>query len=75
MLDLDLRAVAALGTGKFATGGVPAYAELGGRLAWTVSNHFELVLSGANLLHDRHVEYPAGDAIPRKILVGLQWRR
>ena len=73
MLDVDLRAVGALG--KATSGGVPAYAELGGRLAWTVSNHLELVLSGANLLHQRHVEYPGGDAIPRKVLVGLQWRR
>jgi iron complex outermembrane receptor protein len=75
VFDLDFRAVGALGTGKIATGGVPAYAELAGRLAWTVSNHLELVLSGANLLHERHVEYPSGDAIPRKVMVGLQWRR
>jgi iron complex outermembrane receptor protein len=72
MLDVNFRAVGALGT--VASGGVPAYAELGGRLAWTVSRHLELVLSGANLLHGRHVEYPGGDAIPRKVLVGLQWR-
>jgi iron complex outermembrane receptor protein len=69
--DLDLRAVGRLhGVGV----GVPAYTELGGRLAWNVSDHLQLVLSGANLLHTRHVEYPGGDAIPRKVLLGLQWR-
>ncbi|MBV9528731.1 TonB-dependent receptor, partial [Sphingomonas sp.] len=74
-LDIDARAVAALGSGTVATGGVPAYTELGGRLAYTLSSHLQFVLSGANLLHARHVEYPGGDAISRKVLVGLQWRR
>jgi iron complex outermembrane receptor protein len=68
MLDLDLRAV-----GRLQDGGVPAYAELGGQLAWKVSDRLTLTLSGANLLHARHVEYAGGDAIPRKVLVGLQW--
>ena len=68
-LDLDLRSV-----GKLRNGGVPAYTELGGRLAWNVSDRFALTLSGANLLHDDHVEYPGGDAISRKVLLGLEWR-
>jgi iron complex outermembrane receptor protein len=68
-LDLDLRAV-----GHLQNGGVPAYAELGGRLAWNVSDHLAFTLTGANLLHKRHVEYPGGDEIPRKILAGLEWR-
>ena len=67
--DMDLRAVAAL-----QGGGVPAYAELGGQLAWKASDHLTLTISGANLLHARHVEYPGGDAISRKVLAGLQWR-
>ena len=70
LLDLDLRSV-----GRLIGGGVPAYTELGGRLAWEISDHLMLSLSGANLLHERHVEYPGGDAISRKVLVGLQWRR
>jgi iron complex outermembrane receptor protein len=69
MFDMDLRAVAAL-----QGGGVPAYAELGGQLAWKASDHLTLTLSGANLLHARHVEYPGGDGISRKVLAGLQWR-
>ena len=69
MLDLFFRDV-----GRLQDGGVPAYAELGGKLAWNVSDHLQLSLSGANLLHAEHVEYPGGDAIPRSVLVGLQWR-
>ena len=68
-LDLDLRAV-----GRLKDAAVPAYTELGGRLAWNVSDHLALTVSGANLLHARHVEYPGGDAISRKVLVGLELR-
>ena len=67
--DLDFRAV-----GKLRGTDVPAYAELGGRLAWNVSDHLALTVSGANLLHAHHVEYPGADAIQRKVLVGLEWR-
>ncbi len=68
MLNLDLRAV-----GRLKHTNVGAYAELDGRLAWNVSDHLTLSLTGANLLHARHVEYFGGDAIPRKVLVGLEW--
>jgi iron complex outermembrane receptor protein len=68
-LDLDMRAV-----GRLEQVAIPAYAELGGRLAWRLSDHLKVALSGANLLHARHIEYPTGDAIPRKVLVGLEWR-
>ena len=69
MFDLDLRSV-----GRLQQGGVPAYTELGGRLAWNVSRHLTLSVSGQNLLHAHHVEYPGGDAISRSVLAGLQWR-
>jgi iron complex outermembrane receptor protein len=69
MFDLDFRAV-----GRLKQAAVPAYAELGGRLAWNVSDAFAVMLSGSNLLHARHVEYSGGDQIARKVLVGLQWR-
>ena len=49
-LDLDLRSV-----GKLHNSNVPAYTELGGRLAWNISNHLVLSVSGANLLHAHHV--------------------
>ena len=60
--------------GRLKGAAVPAYAELGGRLAWAVSDHLTLSVTGANLLHDRHVEYAGGDAISRKVLAGLEWR-
>ncbi len=69
MLDADLRAV-----GRLSHSDVGAYAELDGRLAWNVSDRLTLSLSGANLLHARHVEYPGADAISRKVLIGLEWR-
>jgi iron complex outermembrane receptor protein len=67
--DLHFRAV-----GRLRGVNVPAYNELGGRVAWDVADHLTLSLSGFNLLHARHVEYSGGDAIPRKVLVGLEWR-
>ena len=69
-LDLNLRAY-----GRLHHSDVPAYAELGGRLAWNVSDRIALTLTGANLLHKRHVEYPGGDAIPRTVMAGVEWRR
>jgi iron complex outermembrane receptor protein len=69
MLDVDFRAV-----GRLHHADVPAYAELGGQLTWSISDRLALTLSGSNLLHRRHVEYPDSDAISRKVLVGLQWR-
>jgi len=53
---------------------VPAYAELSGRLAWTVSSHLELSVSGSNLLHKQHIEYAGGAKIPRRVLAGIKWR-
>jgi iron complex outermembrane receptor protein len=67
-LDLNFRAV-----GRLRHSDVPAYSELGGRLAWNVSNKLALTLSGENLLHRRHVEYPGSDAISRKVLAGVEW--
>jgi iron complex outermembrane receptor protein len=71
--DLDLRSVARLRDPAVGAD-VPAYTELGGRLAWNASERLALTLAGANLLHAHHVEYPGGDGISRKVLVGLQWR-
>lgn len=68
-LDLYLRSFSRLKDSE-----VPAYTELNGRLAWNVSRRMTLSLTGANLLHAHHVEYAGGDAISRRVLVGLQWR-
>jgi iron complex outermembrane receptor protein len=66
-LDLNFRAVGALPAST-----VPAYQELGGRLAWRVSPEVTLSLMGSNLLHDRHQEYPGGDLLQRRIMAGLE---
>jgi len=66
-LDLDFRA-----RGKLPGSAVPAYEELGGRLAWQATPAIVLSLMGTNLLHDRHQEYPAGDLIPRRVLAGAE---
>ena len=67
--DLEFRAL-----GRLHHADVPAYAELAGRVAWNVSDRVALTLTGANLLHAHHVEYPGGDAMPRKVLLGVQWQ-
>jgi iron complex outermembrane receptor protein len=66
-LDLDFRAYGALRQST-----VPAYQELGTRLAWQATPQVTVSLSGSNLLHDRHQEYPGADAIPRRIVGGVE---
>ena len=68
-LDTTLRYVSALPDPR-----VPAYAELDGRLAWALSERVQLAVSGRNLLHDSHREYPGGDRIRRGVSVDLRWR-
>jgi len=58
--------------GDLRQSGVGAYQELGGRIAWTVTPEVTLSLAGTNLLHDRHLEYPGGDLIPRRIMAGAE---
>jgi len=69
--DADLRYVAARPAPY-----VKRYVELGGRIGWAMSRHLELGVSGANLLHDRHLEFPAPDAtaVPRSFFIDLKWR-
>ena len=68
-LDFDFRAYGALRQST-----VPAYQELGGRLAWQATPSIALSVAGTNLLHDRHLEYPGSDAIPRRIVGGVEFR-
>jgi len=55
---------------------LPAYTDMNARFGWRVVRTLELALSGANLLHSRHREFPApyGEEIPRSIMLQLQWR-
>ena len=69
-LDADLRYVGALPNPY-----VPAYAEMNARVAWNVTDRVQLSLSGFNLLHDRHQEFPApATAIPRSFYADIRWR-
>jgi iron complex outermembrane receptor protein len=68
-LDFDFRAY-----GKLREAAVPAYQELAARLAWQVTPQVALSVSGTNLLHDRHLEYPGADLIPRRIVGGVELR-
>jgi iron complex outermembrane receptor protein len=69
--DADLRYVSARPNPY-----VKRYVEMGGRVGWGLSRHLELGVSGANLLHDRHLEFPAPDAtaVPRSFFIDLKWR-
>ncbi|MGH8261799.1 MAG: TonB-dependent receptor domain-containing protein, partial [Steroidobacteraceae bacterium] len=53
-----------------------AYTELSAHLAWHATPRLELSLSGRNLLHERHLEFPApdGEAIDRSAYAGVTWR-
>jgi iron complex outermembrane receptor protein len=67
--DADLRYVGALPDPH-----VPSYVELNARIAWTLSDHLQLAISGLNLLHDRHQEFPApANAVPRSVFGELRW--
>ena len=70
-LDGDLRYVSALPNPA-----VPAYAELNLRLGWNVTPRLQISVTGANLLHDRHLEFPApaAYAVPRSAFIELRWR-
>ena len=61
-LYADLRGVDTLPDPK-----VPGYVELDLRLGWLVNDKLTLSLSGSNLLHSWHREYPAGNRIGRGV--------
>ncbi|HMM76940.1 MAG TPA: TonB-dependent receptor [Gammaproteobacteria bacterium] len=69
--DTTLRHVARLRDPAF-----PSYTELGARLAWRSTSTLELSITGFNLLHDHHAEYPApqGAEIGRSVLFEARWR-
>jgi iron complex outermembrane receptor protein len=55
---------------------VPSYLQLDARVAWQVTEKWELSLSGFNLLDDRHPEGGAAPfqfEIPRTVLAGARW--
>jgi len=67
--DADLRYQAALPNPA-----VPAYVELNSRIGWNVTNRVQLSLSGFNLLHAHHVEFPGSGAVARSFFAEVRWR-
>jgi iron complex outermembrane recepter protein len=54
---------------------VPAYTELNARLAWHLSQRCDLALTGLNLLHAHHEEYPApSDLVGRSFVASIDLR-
>ncbi|HEY8614595.1 TonB-dependent receptor plug domain-containing protein [Phenylobacterium sp.] len=55
--------------------GTPGYAEASARLAWRVTDQFELSLTGHDLLHERHAEASETrrTEVPRSAFVTLRW--
>jgi iron complex outermembrane receptor protein len=70
-LDISLRHV-----GRLPDPALPAYTELSARFARRLSASWELSISGRNLLHERHLEYPAPAGVPieRSVLAEVRWR-
>jgi iron complex outermembrane receptor protein len=53
---------------------VPEYVEMNARLAWKASDTLTFALSGFNLLHGQHMEYPASDLIRRSVYLETRLR-
>ncbi len=60
---------------------IPGYLGLDVRLAYQLSPEFEVVLTGKDLLDERHPEYsrsvgfPTRSEIPRSVMLEMVWRR
>jgi iron complex outermembrane receptor protein len=53
-----------------------SYYEMDLRCGWRVSRAWDLSISGSNLLHARHTEFPApnGQDITRSVFAESRWR-
>ncbi len=56
---------------------IPSYAELDTNLIWALTDRWQIAISGANLLHKRHLEYELagatiGTEVPRSFSVGAR---
>ena len=51
------------------------YTEMSARLAWRVSDRFEVAVKGFNLLNETHLEYaePEGRMIRRSVMAELRY--
>jgi iron complex outermembrane recepter protein len=69
-LDATLRHVS-----EFPDPRVPAYYELSARLAWRLSDAWQLAVTGNNLLHRRHLEYEGAEFVPRSFMLEVRLQR
>jgi iron complex outermembrane recepter protein len=67
--DADFRYVGTLPDPR-----VAEYVELNSRLGWKISDTLSVALSGFNLLHGHHLEYPGGDQIRRSVYLETRLR-
>jgi iron complex outermembrane receptor protein len=68
--DADFRYVGMLPNPR-----VPAYVELNSRLGWAINDRLELSISGFNLLHAHHLEFPApSDEVKRSFFIDTRWK-
>jgi iron complex outermembrane receptor protein len=72
--DADIRWIGMLPDPK-----VPEYVELDTRVAWDVSDKWQLSVSGFNLLHAHHIEYElagatTGDEVDRSVFIETKYR-
>ena len=67
--DMDWRYVGALPDPY-----VPEYVEMDSRLSWRFSDTLSVALSGYNLLHGHHLEYPGSDQIRRSAFLETRLR-
>jgi iron complex outermembrane receptor protein len=67
--DADLRYVGALPNPR-----VTAYTEADSRLGWNLTDRIQFSVSGFNLLHKYHQEYPGADAVPRSVFADVRLR-
>jgi iron complex outermembrane recepter protein len=68
--DVSLRHVASLPDPA-----LPSYNDLNARLGWHLSKALEISLTGTNLAHSYHLEYPsaAGEEISRTYMISARW--
>jgi outer membrane cobalamin receptor len=69
-LDATLRYV-----GRLPNPGLASYVELNSRFGWRVSKAVDISITGTNLLHARHLEYPApyGEEVARTVYAEARW--
>jgi iron complex outermembrane receptor protein len=72
--NADIRYVSALPDPR-----IPSYAELDTSLAWAINERLEVSVTGANLLHERHLEYEEagatiGEEVERSVSFGTRLR-